>query len=110
MLELSRADVPCCCTQAVAEGLGRVLDAIGTATLVIGMIQQHHTKVIQPQVQASAGETKACSSALAGLVRSTEERVLACLQSALNAFCAQVVPPYTLAHIAAVMSAALGAC
>ena len=74
----------------MAEGLGRVLDAIGTATIVIGMIQQHYSKVVQPQVQASAGETTACTSALAGLVKSTEERVLACLQSALNAFFLQV--------------------
>ena len=67
-----------------------MLDAIGTATIVIGMIQQHHSKVVQPQVQASPGETSACSTALAGLVRSTEERVLACLQAALNAFFLQV--------------------
>lgn len=67
-----------------------MLDAIGTATIVIGMIQQHHSRVVQPQVQASLGETSACSSALAGLVRSTEERVLACLQAALNAFFMQV--------------------
>ena len=81
--------------QAVAEGLGRVLDAIGTTTIVITMIQQHHSKVIQPQVQSSAGETAACSAALAGLVRSVEERVLSCLQQALNAFFSQVSTPST---------------
>lgn len=78
--------------QAVTEGLGRVLDAIGTATIVIGMIKQHHGKVIQPQLQSSAGEAAACSSALSGLVRSVEERVLTCLQQALNAFLSQVHP------------------
>lgn len=85
-----------CYWQAAAEGVGKVLDAIGTATIIIGMVQQHHAKAIQPQVQASAGEANACSSALAGLVKSTEDRVLACLQTAINAFFSQVCCPALL--------------
>ena len=72
--------------QAVTEGLGKVLEAVATATVVIGLVQQHHTKVIQPQVQASPGEAAACTSGLTVLIKATEERVLAALQAALNAF------------------------
>lgn len=77
--------------QAVREGLGKVLEAVGTATAVIGLVQQHHTKVIQPQVEASTGEAAACSSGLAAVIKTTEERVLTSLQAALNAILAQVM-------------------
>ena len=76
--------------QAVREGLGKVLEAVGTATVVIGLVQQHHNKVIQPQVEASTGEAAACTSGLSALVKATEERVLTSLQAALNALLAQV--------------------
>ena len=76
--------------QAVREGLGKVLEAVGTATVFIGLVQQHFTKVIQPQVEASTGEAAACNSGLSALVKATEERVLTSLQAALNALLAQV--------------------
>ena len=50
--------------QAVREGLGKVLEAVGTATVFIGLVQQHFTKVIQPQVEASTGDAAACNSVL----------------------------------------------
>ena len=76
--------------QASNEGLGRVLDAVATATVVIGLLQQHHVKVIQPRVEASAAELTACSNGMSAVIKSVEDRVLASLQAALNAFFAQV--------------------
>ena len=88
--------------QASNEGLGRVLDAVATATVIIGLLQQHHVKVIQPHVEASAAESAACSNGMSALIKSVEERVLASLQAALNAFFAQV--PYSIAHISTLLS------
>ena len=79
-----------CAWQASSEGLGRVLDAVATATIIIGLLQQHQIKVIQPHVEASAAELAACSNGMSALIKSVEERVLACLQAALNAFFVQV--------------------
>ena len=80
--------------QAVKEGLGKVLEAVGTTTVVIGLLQQHHIKVIQPHVAASTGDASACNSGLTALIKATEERVLTALQAALNAFLAQVTPTH----------------
>ena len=76
--------------QASSDGLGRGLDAVATATVIIGLLQQHHVKVIQPHVTQSPSEWNACSTGLASLIRSVEERVLASMQAILNAFFAQV--------------------
>ena len=76
--------------QASSEGVGRVLDGVGTASVIIGLLQQHHVKVIQPRVEASGAEASACTAGLSAVIKSVEERVLASLQAALNAFFAQV--------------------
>ena len=76
--------------QASSEGLGRGLDAVATATVIIELLQQHHLKVIQPHVDSSPSESNACSTGLATLIRSVEERVLASMQAILSAFFAQV--------------------
>ena len=76
--------------QASGEGMGRVLDAVATASIIVGLLQQHHMKVIQPRVETSPAEAGACSAALSACMKSVEERVLAALQAALNAFFAQV--------------------
>lgn len=76
--------------QASNDGLGRGLDAVATATVIIELLQQHHVKVIQPHVTQSPSESNACSTGLATLIRSVEERVLASMQAILNAFFAQV--------------------
>lgn len=86
----TRAAIAKAADTAVREGLGKVLEAVGTATVVIGLVQQHFTKVIQPQVEASTGEAAACNSGLSAFVKATEERVLTSLQAALNALLAQV--------------------
>ncbi|KAK9823591.1 hypothetical protein WJX72_004079 [[Myrmecia] bisecta] len=72
------------------EGLGKVLEAIGVATAIIKLLQQHYTKSIEPAVDDVLAESVSCSTGMAALIRAVEERVLATLQSALNAFFAQV--------------------
>lgn len=76
--------------QASSEVLGRGLDAVATVTIIIGLLQQHHIKVIQPHVESSASDSTACINGLATLIRSVEDRVLASMQAILNAFFAQV--------------------
>ncbi len=61
--------------QASSEGVGRVLDAVGTASVIIGLLQQHHAKVIQPRVEASAAEAAACAAGLSALIKTVEESV-----------------------------------
>ena len=76
--------------QASSEGLGRILDAVGTVSVIVGLVQQHHVKVIQLRVEASGAEAAACNAGLTGLTKSVEDRVLASLQAGLTAFFAQV--------------------
>ena len=76
--------------QASSEGLGRILDAVGTVSVIIGLVQQHHVKVIQPRVEASGAEAAACNAGLTGVTKSVEDRVLASLQAGLTGFFAQV--------------------
>ena len=63
---------------------------MGTVSVIIGLVQQHHVKVIQPRVEASGAEAAACNAGLTGLTKSVEDRVLASLQAGLTAFFAQV--------------------
>ena len=67
-----------------------MLDAVGGVSVIIGMVQQHHAKVIHPRVEASGAEAAACSTGLSALIKTVEERVLSSLQAALTAFFAQV--------------------
>ncbi len=76
--------------QASSEGLGRILDAVGTVSVIIGLVQQHHVKIIQPRVEVSGAEAAACNAGLSGLTKTVEDRVLSSLQAGLTAFFAQV--------------------
>ena len=67
-----------------------MLDAVGSVSVIIGLVQQHHVKVIQPRVEASGAEAAACNAGLSGLTKILEDRVLASLQAGLTAFFAQV--------------------
>ncbi|DBB07800.1 TPA: hypothetical protein ACH3X3_009214 [Trebouxia sp. C0006] len=86
----SRTAIAKAASVASSEGLGRILDAMGTVSVIIGLVQQHHVKVIQPRVEASGAEAAACNAGLTGVTKSVEDRVLASLQAGLTAFFAQV--------------------
>lgn len=76
--------------QVAAEGVGRVLEAVGAASGIIRALQQHYATVIEPKVDDAPVEATACATGLAALVRAVERQVLNALQAALTAFFAQV--------------------
>jgi hypothetical protein len=78
-------------SQVAAEGVGRVLEAVGAASGIIRALQQHYATVIEPKVEESPVEATACATGLAALVRAVERQVLNALQAALAAFFAQVL-------------------
>ena len=76
--------------QVFAEGMGRLLEAISVTSSVIKALQQHFAKVVAPHLEDAPAEGAICASGLAALVHAVEDRVLACLQGALNALFGQV--------------------
>ena len=76
--------------QAFAEGVGRLLEAISVTSSIIKALQQHFAKVVATHMEDAPAEGAICASGLAALVHAVEDRVLACLQGALNALFGQV--------------------
>lgn len=66
--------------------MGRVLDAVSSASGIIRALQQHYAREIEPRVEAAPVEASACATGLAALVRAVERQVLNALQAALNSF------------------------